>query len=318
MRVDRLPAATLQLFNGGGPPAQGEQLEHVQVYKNGGVGCLGQMGTQEAAVRAERWAWLTITRKEGELRTYVNGRLCAEVKLVSAKEEAQKKKEEEAKRKKADGGGRDPDGDGADGDGGGGGGRGKEPVKLPQEKFCVDPKQLALFATAEADADADADALDAEGAERGICVQFVKLESKCWGAEAVRDELSTQRGRDEEAELDADADEARALQLTLQPLYAKPPPIWLHPAFAAEFGDAFIAGTGACCRCHRHHHLHHLHHLHHHHHLHLHPRARARQHAHLIGGLRVGAAADAGTRREGERDPRAPRALGTQHGVLAA
>ena len=33
-------------------------------------------------------------------------------------------------------------------------------------------------------------------------------------------------------------------QLALQSIYAKPPPIWLHPAFAAEFGDAFIGGTG--------------------------------------------------------------------------
>lgn len=43
----------------------GEQVEHVQVFKNGGVGALGQMGVQEAALRAERWAWVTVTRKEG-------------------------------------------------------------------------------------------------------------------------------------------------------------------------------------------------------------------------------------------------------------
>ena len=85
MRVDRLPVSTLPIFNGSGPPAAGEALEHVQIFKNGGVGALGQIGTQDAAVRAERWAWLTVTRKEGELRTYVNGRLCAEIKLEIAK-----------------------------------------------------------------------------------------------------------------------------------------------------------------------------------------------------------------------------------------
>ena len=32
--------------------------------------------------------------------------------------------------------------------------------------------------------------------------------------------------------------------LSLQPLYKRPPPVWLHPAFIAEFGDAFIEGSG--------------------------------------------------------------------------
>jgi len=44
LRLDRLPTATLPIFHGGGPPTQGEQLDQVQVYKNGGVGALGQMG----------------------------------------------------------------------------------------------------------------------------------------------------------------------------------------------------------------------------------------------------------------------------------
>jgi hypothetical protein len=52
LRLDRLPTATLPLFHGGGPPTQGEQLDQVQVYKNGGVGALGQMGRY--AVSASR------------------------------------------------------------------------------------------------------------------------------------------------------------------------------------------------------------------------------------------------------------------------
>ena len=51
------------------------------MFKNGGVGALGQMGTQEAAVRAERWAWIVLTRAKGTLRTFVDGQKCAEVQL---------------------------------------------------------------------------------------------------------------------------------------------------------------------------------------------------------------------------------------------
>ena len=65
-----------------------------------------------------------------------------------------------------------------------------------------------------------------------------------WCGDQVRDELHALRGRDDEAELAGEAEAARSLQLSLQPLYAKPPPVWLHPAFAAEFGDAFISETG--------------------------------------------------------------------------
>ena len=59
----------------------------------------------------------------------------------------------------------------------------------------------------------------------------------------MREELTLLRGRDEVAELEEEAEEARAQRLCLSALYAKPPPVWLHPAFAAEFGDAFMAGT---------------------------------------------------------------------------
>lgn len=38
-------------------------------------------------------------------------------------------------------------------------------------------------------------------------------------------------------------DDARSQQLSLQALYPRPPPAWLHPAFGAEFGDSFIGGT---------------------------------------------------------------------------
>ena len=103
--------------------ANPDQVESVQLYKNGGVGALNDMGTQEgcgtltrtlpltlplplplpltlplplpltlpltlaltpnptpkpmgtqeAAVHAERWSWVVVTRKPGELSTYANG-----------------------------------------------------------------------------------------------------------------------------------------------------------------------------------------------------------------------------------------------------
>ena len=81
-------------------------------------------------------------------------------------------------------------------------------MKLPQRaKFCVDPKQLALFATADASADADGDALDAERAERGICDQFVKLDVGRAGApRRCATSCRHATAADEEAELDADAE----------------------------------------------------------------------------------------------------------------
>jgi hypothetical protein len=55
-------------------------LECVQIYKNGGVGALGQVGKAATALKPQMWMWVTIVRKDGELKTYVNGKLCAEVK----------------------------------------------------------------------------------------------------------------------------------------------------------------------------------------------------------------------------------------------
>ena len=177
------------------------------MYKNGGVGALGQMGTQEAAVRAERWAWVTITRKEGELRTYVNGRLCAEVKLQTKEDEAKKRKSKEKAEREARGGKERADREGGEGgegggagsgggEGGGGGGDGKR--QTAAERFAIDPKQLALFAlgahgeTPEGAAAGGAAGAgsEEEGPERGLALRFVRLESKCWGAEATSPDLA--------------------------------------------------------------------------------------------------------------------------------
>ena len=64
-----------------------------------------------------------------------------------------------------------------------------------------------------------------------------------WSPEEIAKELHKVRSADEEAEVAASALSSRAEHLSLQPLYARPPPIWLHPAFAAEFADALVADS---------------------------------------------------------------------------
>ena len=71
IKLDRLPTAhPLPLFHGRGVRAssavqaasneygKSDSLECVQVYKNGGIGALGQVGVAATALKAERWAWV--------------------------------------------------------------------------------------------------------------------------------------------------------------------------------------------------------------------------------------------------------------------
>eukprot|EP00967_Tisochrysis_lutea_P051850 scaffold64138_cov30-Tisochrysis_lutea.AAC.2 len=54
LRLEALPVgAPLPLFNGGAVPSKGERIDHVYVYKNGGVGAMGDMGAAEAAVSSK-------------------------------------------------------------------------------------------------------------------------------------------------------------------------------------------------------------------------------------------------------------------------
>jgi thiol-disulfide isomerase/thioredoxin len=220
VRLDAMPSATVPIFSGGAPPPPGEKVENVSIFKNGGVGALNDMGTAEAAVRAERWCWLVITRKPGELNTFVNGRLCAAVKIEAPK--PPEKKEEKEKEK--DNEGKPKEEDAAAG-----------PKPQLQEKFVLDPQFIALFAGGEGGV--------AEAAVRGLAIKYLRITSKVWRQDEISEELHKVRSADEEAELSSAADKSRASKLCLQDLYAKPPPVWLHPAFAAEFADPFIAGT---------------------------------------------------------------------------
>lgn len=40
----------------------------------------------------------------------------------------------------------------------------------------------------------------------------------------------------------AESKEAERAEFSLQPLYKRPPPTWMHPAFLCEFGEAFLGG----------------------------------------------------------------------------
>lgn len=77
----------------------------------------------------------------------------------------------------------------------------------------------------------------------GLYVKYVRVTSKVLSPKEITEELHKVRSADEEEEILEAAQASRAEQLSLQPLYARPPPIWLHPAFAAEFADPFIADT---------------------------------------------------------------------------
>ena len=103
--------------------------------------------SQDAAVRAERWAWVAVTRKKGELKTYVNGRLCAEIKLESAKLlDKSKLKPAGTARAAEEGVEKEVDKEGKGGGGGKGGKDGAQHGAPPPERFCLDPQHVALFA----------------------------------------------------------------------------------------------------------------------------------------------------------------------------
>ena len=74
--------------------------------------------------------------------------------------------------------------------------------------------------------------------------RYARIASGAWREEEVREQLHRLRSADDEADAAVAYDAARFQALSLQPLYAKPPPVWMHPAFAAEFADGFIGGTG--------------------------------------------------------------------------
>ena len=97
-----------------------------------------------------------MTRKKGELKTYVNGRLCSEIKLESTKLLDKSKLKPAGTARGAEEGadkeGAAKEGAAKEGMGGGGGKGGKDGAQhgvSPPERFCIDPQHFALFAARE-------------------------------------------------------------------------------------------------------------------------------------------------------------------------
>ena len=97
-----------------------------------------------------------MTRKKGELKTYVNGRLCSEIKLESTKLLDKSKHKPAGTARGAEEGadkeGAAKEGAAKEGMGGGGGKGGKDGAQhgaSPPERFCIDPQHFALFAARE-------------------------------------------------------------------------------------------------------------------------------------------------------------------------
>ena len=78
----------------------------------------------------------------------------------------------------------------------------------------------------------------------GVIVRFVEVKNATLSKEQVLEQATANRvfsyWEKEEAEVKA----ARYASLSLAPLYKKPPPVWIHPAFLGQMGDAFLEGTG--------------------------------------------------------------------------
>lgn len=113
----------------------------------------------------------------------------------------------------------------------------------PAQRFCLSPECFALFPSPTVATTDRADATPKGATDHGLALKYVRVSSGAWSNDEVSAELHKLRTADDTAEVIEASDLARYLQLSLQPIYAKPPPIWAHPAFAAEFGDAFIGGT---------------------------------------------------------------------------
>ena len=78
---------------------------------------------------------------------------------------------------------------------------------------------------------------------RGVRIKYIQVACECWAPNRVMEEVRKLRSRDEEKELAAESEICHAKQMTLWQLYNNPPPLWVHPVFACEFGDSFISGT---------------------------------------------------------------------------
>ena len=80
VRLDRLPPKSLPILNGGGPQSAGDNVDNVNIYKNGGVGALGQV-CDSPPLRAIRCLCHALFRARPRLLHRVHDRLALRTPL---------------------------------------------------------------------------------------------------------------------------------------------------------------------------------------------------------------------------------------------
>eukprot|EP01033_Poteriospumella_lacustris_P010457 gene10460-7435_t len=108
----------------------------------------------------------------------------------------------------------------------------KEDAFAANDRFAIDPSSFYAFSSAQA-----------AMMPGKIAIRTIRIENKALTHEEVkanraRDKLISKFDEDRKKE----AEEQRK-GLSLAPLFAKPRPLWMAPAFSAIFGDAFIERT---------------------------------------------------------------------------
>ena len=188
--MDELPPEALALFRGqpeAARPTEGDAF----VYSQGGVGIFGETGVKEAQLKPNRWQRVVVTMSttKGEMRTYVNSKLCA---VVEAKD--------------------------------------RGAIGIRDGRFALDPTQVMLFGSIE------------PNFMPGACIKYASVERGALSEEQVKEQSAQNKLYSFWEVEQAKSKEAERAEFSLQPLYKRPPPMWMHPAFLCEFGEAFLGG----------------------------------------------------------------------------
>jgi len=78
----------------------------------------------------------------------------------------------------------------------------------------------------------------------GVRIKHLEVRNHCLSAAKVGEQAYANRIWSPWAIAREREEERRRQSMSLQALYKRPPPVWMHPAFLGEFGDAFLEGTG--------------------------------------------------------------------------
>lgn len=100
------------------------------------------------------------------------------------------------------------------------------------ERFAVTPSNVVLFASKK------------EQFMPGVRVRFVEFRNSTMTQEQVQEQARMNKVFSY-WEIANEADEEKMFEnMSLQSLYKRPPPVWIHPVFLGQFGDTYISGTG--------------------------------------------------------------------------